>query len=64
MRQERHLAGLGETGELRGHRGLVLEDVEARAGDLAGLQHLDERGLVDDLAARRVHDDGAGLHAA
>jgi hypothetical protein len=38
---------------------LVLVDVEADAGDVAGAQGDDERGLVDDAAAARVDDDDA-----
>ena len=48
--------------ELRVDRRLVLEDVEAGAGERVRLQALDQRRLVDDRAARRVHDDGARAH--
>ena len=41
---------------------LLLEDVEARAGDLAGAQRLDERRLVHDRAARDVDQVGSRLH--
>ena len=47
--------------EARVDRRLVLEHVEAGARDLAGLDHAGERVLVDDLAARRVDDDGPGF---
>ena len=39
MRQEHHLALGGELDQLRVDRRLVLEDVEAGAGDLAVLEH-------------------------
>ena len=48
--------------QLRIDRRLVLEDVEPGAGDLAVLKHLDQRILVDDVAARRVDDVGGRLH--
>ena len=41
----------------RGQR-LQLEDVEAGAADRAVAQRVDERGLVDQAAARGVHDHG------
>ena len=53
-----HLALGGELDQLRIDRRLVLEDVEAGARELAVLQHLDQRILVDDVAARRVDDVG------
>ena len=51
------------SGSSRGER-LVLEDVEAGAGDAAVAEGVDEGGLVDDLAAGDVDEVGAGLHAA
>lgn len=48
--------------EARVDLGLLFEDVEPRAGDDAFIQGVDERGLVDDGTAGRVHDDGRGLH--
>ena len=38
----------------------MFEHVEPGACDLATLQHLHKRGLVDDFATRGVHDDGVG----
>src|SRR5579872_5960592 len=58
MRQQRHLAGLGEPHQFRADRRLVLEYVEASAGDLARLDQLGQRFLVDHLAARSVDDVG------
>ncbi len=43
-------------------RRLLLEDVERRAADLPRFERLEQRGLVDDAAARGVHDPHAGLH--
>ena len=40
---------------------LVLEDIEARAADLSRLDHPGKGILVDDLAARRIHDIGRRL---
>ena len=48
----------GQLDQLRVDRRLVLEDVETGAGDLAVLDHPDQRILVDDVAARRVDDVG------
>ena len=47
--------------QLRIDRGLVLEHVEAGAGDLAGFEHAGQRVLVDHLAARGVDDIGRRL---
>ena len=58
MRQQHDLAGARELDELRVHRRLVLEHVEAGAGDLARLDHARQRVLVDHLAARGVDDIG------
>jgi hypothetical protein len=41
---------------------LGLEDVQARAGDPAGPQHLDQRLLVDERSSRRVDQVGRRLH--
>ena len=41
---------------------LLREDVERGAGDLAALERLDERVLVDQLAAGDVDDPDAVLH--
>ena len=46
--------------QLRVDRRLVLEHVEAGAGDLARLDHAGQRVLVDHLAARGVDDVGLG----
>ena len=48
--------------EQRARVRLFGEDVERRAGDLAALQRVDESGLVDQLAARRVDDPYAVAH--
>ena len=45
-----------------GRRRLGVRDVERRAGDAPLVQGGDERRLVDDRAARRVHEDRGGLH--
>ena len=42
--------------------GLVLEHVEAGAGDPARPQRAHERGLVDDRTARGVDEEGGLLH--
>ena len=39
--------------------GLAIEHVEARGRQLAGLEGVDQRVVVDDGAARRVDDDRA-----
>ena len=57
VRQQHDLAGARELDELRVDRRLVLEHVEAGAGDLARLDHAGQRVLVDHLAARGVDDD-------
>ena len=44
--------------------GSLREDVDRRAGDLARLERLDQRRLVDELAARGVDDPRAVLHLA
>src|SRR5512132_1636685 len=51
-----------EFAQLWVDRWLVLEDVEAGAGDLAVPQHPGERGLVDHLAPRGVDDDRIRPH--
>ena len=43
-----------ESGERRRHMGLVLEDIEAGAGDSPRRKRLRQRRLVDDGAARGV----------
>ena len=45
-----------------GGQRLFGEDVEARAGDGAGTQRLDERVVVDDLAASDVDQAGRRAH--
>ena len=59
MRQHHDLVALQQ---LRVDRRLVLEHVEAGAGDLAALDHAGQRVLVDHLAARGVDDIGRRLH--
>jgi len=44
------------------HGGLVLEDVEADAGDGVGGEGGDEGGFVDDGAAGCVDEGGGGFH--
>ena len=41
---------------------LALDDVEARGGELARIEGLEQRGLVDDRPARRVDQDRARPH--
>ena len=62
MRQDDHLAPARQPDELRVDRRLVLEHVEPGAGQPAFPKHLDQRVLVDDVAARRVDDVGGRLH--
>ena len=54
------LPALRELDELRTDRGLVLEHVEAGAGDFVRLDQARQRVLVDHLAARGVDDVGLG----
>ena len=61
MRQQHHVL---ELQQLRIDRRLVLEHVEARAGELARFQHARQRVLVDDFAARRVDDEGGRISSA
>ena len=60
MRRADHVGPLGEGVVCR--RWLRLEDVQGRCGDDAGVEGLDERGVVDDAAAGDVDDAGALLH--
>ena len=53
-----------ELDQLRIDRRLVLEHVEAGAGDLAGFDQARQRVLVDHLAARGVDDDRPRAAAA
>ena len=48
--------------EQRARVRLLREDVERRGGDLAGPERLDERVLVDELAARGVDEPDAVAH--
>ena len=52
---------LRQSGQRLIRRRLLLEHVEAGAGDVAGLDGIGERRFVDQLAARRVDDAHAGL---
>ena len=52
-----------ELREARREARLVLVHVEARARDRARAQRRHERGLVDDRAARGVHEHRGRLHA-
>ena len=54
----RHLA------QGRGNVRLVLEHVECRPAERAGLQRLDQRRLVDDRAARHVDEDALRAECA
>jgi hypothetical protein len=42
--------------------GLLVEDVERGAAEPPLVERAQERGLADEAAARRVHQDRAGLH--
>src|SRR6478735_291189 len=54
MGEQHHLAGAGELDQLRVHRRLVFEHVEARARDIARRNQAHQRVLVDYLAPRGV----------
>ena len=41
----------------------VAADVERTSGDPAGVERGEQRVVVDEVAARRVHEEGARLHA-
>ncbi len=60
MWQDDHLAALGELAQLGIDCRLVLEQIERRAAEFFMFQLLDQRMLVDDLAARRVDDQAVG----
>src|SRR5262249_27008089 len=53
---------VGHFQERRRHVRLVLEYVEARAGDLALLERARQRLLVDDRPARGIDQEGGRLH--
>ena len=53
--------GIRHSG-LSGGSGMLGEDIECGAGDLAGLQVLDQRGLVEHAAAREIDQERRGLH--
>ena len=59
MRRQHHVV---HGKKLRLDEGLVLEHVEAGAGDAAFGERADERGLVDQCAARGIDEKGARLH--
>src|SRR5215213_5959154 len=40
----------------------VFKYVECRAGDLAALQCVDERGLINNVPARRIYEVSSGSH--
>ena len=64
-RQMRREQQVGRVAQRRvGGQRLLREDVERRAGELARAQRLDERGLVDQRAARRVDEQRARRAAA
>src|SRR6266508_1774441 len=56
MRQQDNLALARQPQQPRIDRWLVIEHVEARAGDVPGLYQARERVLVDHITARRVDD--------
>src|ERR1700733_2013275 len=58
MGQQHDLAGASELDQLRTDRRLVLEYIEAGAGDLLSLDQPRQRILVDHLAARGIDDIG------
>ncbi len=60
MREDRHVLGLPQR-IIRRQR-LLRKHVEAGAGDLAGLQCLDQRRFVDHAAARDIDQERARLH--
>ena len=45
-----------------GGEGLLVEDVQRRAGEAAVTERVHQRGLVDQRAARGVHQERRGLH--
>ena len=59
MRCEQDPRGLEER---RADGRLAMEDVDGRSGDPAGAERIGEGGLVDDLAARRVDQEGRRPH--
>ena len=56
MGQQEHIV---EAAVARVDLGLALEHVEARRRELAGGEGRDQRVIIHDVAARRVHHDGA-----
>ena len=58
MRRQDDVVELEQRARVR----LLREDVERCGRDLPGLQRIDERGLVDQLAARRVDDAHTVAH--
>ncbi len=60
MGRECHIVELGQR--MIGLQRLAVEDVEAGMADMATLQRLDHRRLIDQRAARGVDQDRAGLH--
>jgi len=58
MGQQYDLAGSGEANELGVDCRFVLEHVQPRTADLAGLDHARKRVFVDHLAAGGVDDVG------
>ena len=59
MRQENDVR---QADQVRIDRGFAFEHVEARPGELAGLQCLGQCGFVDHFAARGVYDERFWLH--
>src|SRR5689334_19035458 len=45
------------------NEGLLLENVEAGAGNFFGFESVDKRSFVDNGAAGGVDEEGGGLHA-
>ena len=58
MRRRDHVLQLEQRAGVR----LLREDVERGRGDLARPEGFEERVLVDELAARRVHESDAVAH--
>ena len=60
MRRRDH--GVEIQQRMVGGRRFLDKHVERGAGDLAGFDRVDQRGLIDDAAARAVDDSHALLH--
>ncbi|MNV29952.1 hypothetical protein D3C71_1212010 [compost metagenome] len=58
VRQQHDVGAAHQAGM---HRRFMLEHIQTDAEQGAAVQGLDQGGLVDQFAARRVHEDGVGL---